>query len=231
MAMASIAHDARADDLTIYRCVDGKGKLTLRDSPCLRGEKQQTREMIRPRDAPPERIVRSATTPTSPPARTETIRYVTVAAPRPLYECAAPDGTRYTSESPQGQPRWQPLWAAMPMTPGYSPPGYPGYPPVTIAGGGASASYQGRHGSARIEMGRQVIGAPAYTGYAYPVAMGGTWVYDACTPLSPAEICARLTDRQWEICRRYVHAMPSERAEMDRESATLDARLANECNR
>ena len=30
---------ARAADVTIYRCTDAKGHLTLRDTPCRKGEK------------------------------------------------------------------------------------------------------------------------------------------------------------------------------------------------
>ena len=32
-----------AEEVTIYRCTDAKGKLTLRDSPCAKGERQEIR--------------------------------------------------------------------------------------------------------------------------------------------------------------------------------------------
>ena len=54
-ALATAAPSARAadDDVTIYRCTDAKGKLTLRDTPCAKGQQQQVRSMVRPKDAPP----------------------------------------------------------------------------------------------------------------------------------------------------------------------------------
>lgn len=213
-----LAADARADDLTIYRCIDAKGKMTLRDSPCLRGEKQETRDMVRPQDPPARRI--DSQVPTPPvPVNHRSMRYVMLQPPRPLYECTAPDGSRYTSESAEGQPRWQPLWAAA----------YPTYPPVRIASGGASINYRNRHGALRIEHRRETIGAPVQNGYAYPLAAAGYWMRDSCVALPAAEICVRLSDRRHEIRRRYVHAMPSERQSLGRESATLDNRLATEC--
>ena len=42
------ASDARAEEVTIYRCTDAGGHLTVRDTPCASGEKQQTRNMLRP---------------------------------------------------------------------------------------------------------------------------------------------------------------------------------------
>ncbi|WP_158601785.1 hypothetical protein [Solilutibacter pythonis] len=223
LAMAAIAAAARADDLTLYRCLDAKGRQTLRDSPCQPNEKQQTRQMIRPRDPPRAPVVRTPPPPPPPPMR-ETVRYMTLAAPRPLYECQAPDGGRYTSESPQGRARWQPLWIGLPVT-----PGSPGWPPMPVTeSGAASIHYRDRHTSVRIDSGRRLIGAPIHGGHAYPVN-AGTWVYDTCTPLPQAEVCARLSERQSEIRRRYFQAMPSERATLDRESAGIDTRLATEC--
>jgi hypothetical protein len=43
---------ASAQEVTIYRCVGTDGQLTLRDSPCDKGESQQTRTMQRPKDPP-----------------------------------------------------------------------------------------------------------------------------------------------------------------------------------
>ena len=213
-----LAGHARADGLVIYRCIDDKGKLTLRDSPCQRGEKQETRDMIRPQD-PPARHIDSQAAAAPAPVYRDNVRYVLLSPPRALYQCTAPDGSRYTSESAQGQPRWQPLWAAA----------YPNYPPMRAASGSVSLNYQRRHGGLRVEHQRETIGMPVQTGYAYPVAAGGYWAHDSCVALPSAEICTRLSDRRHEIRRRYVHAMPSERQALNRESATLDSRLATEC--
>ena len=212
------AAPARSDDLTVYRCVDARGKPTLRDSPCRSGERQETRQMLRPRDPPPApRAVRAVPAPA--PAAPATVRHVIAAAPRPLYECAAPDGRRYTSESPQGELRWQPAWIGVPLG-GLHPPVRPAH---------AGIAYRDRHVDARIGTRWPVHPRPPRgIGYA---PLGGAWVQDACVPLPPADACSRFSDRQAEIRRRYFQAMPSERAELDRESTVLEARIATECTR
>ena len=55
---------------------------------------------------------------------------------------------------------------------------------------------------------------------------GGTWVRDPCHPLPQEEICSRLSDRRYDILRRYGSAMPSERRALDLEQRGIDARLA-----
>ena len=61
------------------------------------------------------------------------------------------------------------------------------------------------------------------------VVPGGTWVRDPCIRLSQDEVCARLSDRRYEILRVYHAAMPSQRAELDREQRQIDAHLADHC--
>lgn len=62
-----------------------------------------------------------------------------------------------------------------------------------------------------------------------PAALAGAWVRDECHPLPQAEVCARLSDRRYEIIRRYNSAMQSERRELEQEQRGIDARLANDC--
>ena len=59
----------------------------------------------------------------------------------------------------------------------------------------------------------------------------GTWVRDACYPLPPSEVCARLRDRRDEIRRRFFNAQPSERATLNVEERGINARLDNDCGR
>ena len=215
---------ARAEQqITIYRCTDAKGKLTLRDSPCLRGEQQQTQAMLRPRDAPP-RPASPAPIP-SPPRPVETVRYVVQPAYQPLYACVSPDGEQYLSETAQGRQRWVPAWASSPYP-------YP-YPPVTIGRIGGDLQWRSRHGQVRIGGERRYIaGAPVIGPPVGPVpimAAGGYWASDACTALSTAETCEVLAERRHDIRVRYSQAMPSERKLLDGESATLDTRLRQEC--
>ena len=215
--------------VTIYRCSDAAGRLVaLRDSPCRDGERQQTLQMQRPLDPPP----RPATAPAPAPAPAserpvQEIRIVTVPAPQPMYECTAPDGQVYTSDSEQGNRRWVPLWSVGrplgPWTrPPHRPPAWPQppaqpAPPVRPPGGtpgGVPPPAPGPH-PPRPPV---VVAIP-----------GGSWVHDPCVRLPQQDVCRRLSDRRFEILRIYHAAMPSGRAELDREQARIDARMANDC--
>ena len=50
ISLALLPARVTAQDVTIYRCTNANGALALRDSPCLKGEKQDVRTMQRPRD-------------------------------------------------------------------------------------------------------------------------------------------------------------------------------------
>ena len=203
-----------ADEVVIYRCTDARGQLTLRDSPCPKGQTQETRSMLRPKDAPPAAIAPrppATDTPPAPPVE----RVVVVRPPRPLYECVTPDGERYTSDTPEGNPRWVPLWTlGVPVAP---------YPSSGTVG---STSLAITHGNVHITGGRTVVTPPVYGPAAYGA---GTWIRDACHALPPAEVCARLRDRRDELNRRFFNAQPSERARLSVEERGINARLAQDC--
>lgn len=97
--------------VTVYRCIGDDGAVTLRDTPCAKGERQETRAMVRPTDAPLPAAMPSAAgsgaTHAAPPPRIVIVREP---APTPMYECTTPDNTTYTSDSPEGNPRWVPMW-------------------------------------------------------------------------------------------------------------------------
>ncbi|MGN6512622.1 MAG: DUF4124 domain-containing protein [Lysobacteraceae bacterium] len=204
------------DEVTIYRCTDAAGHLALRDSPCPKGQAQQARTMQRPKDAPPApapppRAAEPEATPAPAPARV-----VYVQPPRPLYECVTPDGAVYTSDTPEGHPRWVPLWTlGVPLAP-YPHPGGTGHAGLAIT-----------HGNVRISGSTTVVQPPLYA----PMAAygAGTWVRDACHPLPQAEVCARLRDRREEIGRRFFNAQPNERDQLGREQRGIDARLDQDC--
>ena len=202
---------ALADDVTIYRCVDAKGKLTLRDTPCAKGERQQTRTMVRPKDAAPR--PRTSRPAASPPVYNERTRLVVAYPPRPLYECTDLDGERYTSENAEGHPRWVPLWTL----------GYPVYPrPRQHAG--VDFRIGNRH--AEVSGGSRIDTGPGYPAAAYGA---GTWIRDPCYALPQDEVCDRLVDRRDEIRRRFFNAMPSERDVLRVEERGINARLDNDC--
>jgi hypothetical protein len=213
--LLATALSASAADVTIYRCTDARGHLTLRDTPCARGERQETREMLRPRDGVPAAApepVRPGAAENPAPARVMVLR-----PPQPLYECVTPDGDRYTSDTPDGRPRWVPLWTL----------GYP-LPVAPYRRAGADLAITG--GNVSIHAGSTVlVPPPVYPVYpAYP-AMAGTWIRDACHSLPQQEVCARLRDRRDEIRRRFFNAQPSERDLLRGEERGIDARLGSDC--
>ncbi|TXH74489.1 MAG: DUF4124 domain-containing protein [Lysobacteraceae bacterium] len=202
-----------ADEVTIYRCTDVQGRLTLSDSPCAKGQRQETRHMIRPKDAP----IRHAAPVTTPaPVAVPPPQAVVINTPRPLYECFTPDSTRYFSETPEGNPRWAPLWTVGAPVLAEVPVYEPGGLNIRVDDGRVSGRYQ----------------SPTYGKVIVPTAAGygaGAWVRDVCHPLPQAEVCARLGDRRDELRRRFFNAQPSERAVLNREERSINARLASDC--
>ena len=205
-----------AGEVTIYRCTDAKGHLTLRDTPCRSGEKQEARNMVRPTDPPPR-----APAPVAPPApsanaREPAPRYVMVTPPQPLYECITPDGERYSSDTGEGRARWEPLWTY----------GYPAYP--VRSGGGFNANIGVRSGNVtgNVRIGDRF---PQHPPVLVPAVPTGQWVHDECHRLPQAEVCGRLRDERYELNRRWNIAQPSERAQIDRQTRGIDTRLANDC--
>ncbi len=225
MAWMPPAH-AQSATVTVYRCTDAAGRQSLRDTPCPKGQAQQARDMLRPKDAP------SAVRPAPPQptvAAPVPVQVRVLAPPLPMYECVTPDGARYTSENGSGNPRWVPFWTL----------GVPAY--------GYGRVDAGRGSFRRAPSGNAAIGAPQQSLPApggvpsgvdrrhpvpWPVASGGgTWVSDACSLLPPRETCARLRDRRDAIRTRAFNAMPSEREVLRREERGILARLANDCAR
>ena len=208
---------AHAGDVTVYRCVGKDGSLALRDTPCAPGETQQVRNLARPRDPPP-RPAQAEPASVAPPAPAPVREVVIVRTPaQPMYECTnAETGERYTSDDGDGNPRWVPLWTLGYPTLARVPVTEPGRGHIRIENGHVSGSYHSG-GS-----GHAVVPTPA--GYG-----AGTWVRDTCHMLPPQEACARLSDRKYEILRRYNSALQSERRELDLEQRGIEARMANDC--
>ncbi len=191
--------------VTVYRCTDARGKVSLQDAPCAKGQAQQAREMLRPADAPSPRAASLPPTATPPPVSPEP-RTVYLAPPRPLYECTTPEGRRYTSDDSRGNPRWVPLWTL----------GHPVVRPHSVLGDNIGHPDRVMH--------------PPHRDINWPVATGGgRWIRDDCIMLPPVEACARLRDRRSELRTRFFNAQEKERDVLREEERGINARLDNDC--
>ncbi|GAA4855487.1 DUF4124 domain-containing protein [Luteimonas vadosa] len=221
LAAGAAARGADTGKVTIYHCTDAKGRLTLSDAPCPKGQRQEARSMLRPQDPPARPAVPAQPVAPAPADRAPT-RVVVLQPPRPLYECVTPDGERYTSDTNDGRPRYVPLW-----TLGY---------PVALG----SATRPRPPGGARIDIDTGDVRVSAATrprrhllphghGYGYGYGAATTLVRDDCHALPQAEVCARLVDRRDAIRTRFFNAQQSERDELRIEERGINHRLANDC--
>jgi hypothetical protein len=98
-----------AGDITVYRCVDAKGALSLQDTPCGKGSQQQTREMVRPKDAPPRPREPEREPEPEPMAPPPAPWEYEPGPPPPMYLCTSYDGIVRESEQYDPNPRCEPL--------------------------------------------------------------------------------------------------------------------------
>ena len=240
---------AQDDDITIYRCTDAQGRLTLQDSPCAKDQSQQTRRMLQPQDPPPRAAPVVAAPPALRPAP-EPQRTVIRYAPRPMYECVRPDGGTYTSDDGSGNPRW--VSSAWPI----HDDGLMYAPGIVFSRDGATSSVRSATASSTSSsVGSQSSGngAPQIHfqsvrrpepssrpphrpghghghGHGFDFGYGGgMWVRDECDALPQAEVCSRLRDRREEIRRRFFNAQETERATLGKEERGINARLSEDC--
>ena len=202
-----------AEDVTIYRCIGPGGALALRDSPCLKGETQQMRSMARPKDPAPGSTPIATPRPSPAVAPVREVQVIYRTPPRPMYECVTANGDRYTSDNGEGNPRSVPLWTL-------------GYPMWSHRNGGHGPSATNDASGSHVR-GNPGAGRPPRPGMVLP--MGMAWVRDECHALPQEEICDRLSDRRYEIIRRYNSAMQGERRQLELEQRGIDARLSNDC--
>lgn len=211
LSLMLLATRASAEELTVYRCTDGAGHVALRDTPCPDGLREQAIDMQRPTDPPPAPVIVSSRSTGQAPTPPQETRVVIVEAPRPLYQCTTPDGDRYTSDAPDGNPRWVPLWTL----------GYPAYLPRNPLGD--------RVGAPRPTPPNDGPGAPdlpPIVGIAYTP---GAWVRDRCVQLPRANACDILRAEQRELRKEWFDAMPTRRAEVAEEERALESRVARTC--
>lgn len=195
--------------VTVYRCTDANGQVALRDSPCADGATQQVRNMLRPVDGTP---APRADAPTAAIVDPPPPQVIVMRPPQPMYRCVRPDGSSYTSDSSEGNPRWVPLWTL-------------GYGPTRR---GPSTRVEAGDGRGSIEVDSGVDTRPRARGGYYGA---GTWVRDECRQMPQAEVCGLLANRREEIRGRFFNAQPTERSQLTNEEQTINARLSQDCNR
>lgn len=224
---------AQADEVLIYRCTDDRGQLSLRDSPCASGQRQQTLSMARPVDPPP-RAPEASAAPAARPAPEPRPRVLVMRTPQPMFDCVRPDGSRYTSSNGDGNPRTVPtvdLGYGVPVYSNRNPLGSRvGAPAPRLGDPGARIAVAGRSGHVAYA-GSARSGGYHGGGYHYGpgVYYGSQLVRDECQQLPQEEVCARLRDDRYQGDRRYNSALQSERAQITQEQRRIDARLNADC--
>lgn len=205
-------HSSRADVLSVYRCEDRAGAISLQDTPC---PQDQTEELRRVRVAPPpEPDAATAVAPKAPamPADSAPVRAESLPRPRPqpLYECHRPDGSVY--ESPDGVPQrqWVPLWVL-----GLDPR--------------APARTFGEVGRPPPRAPRDRPGVSAVRSDPTLGLGAGAWVEDRCQRLPDAMACARRREHLSELGRQIFQGQQRERERLRAQQRALRQQLRLEC--
>lgn len=109
----AVSKPSNKSTVVVYRCVDIKNKISLQDSPCAKTSKQETREMLRPKDSPPIKKIATnkpmlnAVAPVPIVVQDNAAFYL----PPDLYQCTNYEGKVRDSENYDPNPRCEPLWA------------------------------------------------------------------------------------------------------------------------
>jgi hypothetical protein len=111
LLLAGQAPARAADDtVTIYRCIDAKGGITLQDDPCPKNTTQESaRSMVRPQDAPRQTVAAQPPAPPTSAAEPPLEEQPLLIPPPPLYQCTSYDGDVRESEVYDPNPRCEPL--------------------------------------------------------------------------------------------------------------------------
>jgi hypothetical protein len=192
---------ARADDVTIYRCVDAAGKVALQDRPCPKDVHQDVRQMIRPVDAPPRAEPINVV---APPPRAIEVHVVHDRDPQPAYRCTTPDGDTYISRTGIPQGHYVPLW-----TFGF------GHGNGFMNGGGRPPQPMPQHGT--FQGGS----------FGFPVM---TYVEDTCVRMPQDEVCDSLHARNEQLGTLIFNGQPSDRERYERERKGLQEQMQSDCS-
>ena len=94
--------------VTVHRCVDARGHVTLQDDPCPKGSQDSAREMTRPKDPPPAPRTRRPS-PAFAPMPAQPARERMLIPPPAMYRCISYDGIERFSEQYDPNPRCEPF--------------------------------------------------------------------------------------------------------------------------
>jgi hypothetical protein len=101
---------AATQDITVYRCEDGAGRVTLQDEPCAAGQAQSERQMVRPQDPAPRPASATVAEPEPEPEPVALPDYAPLPyPPPPLFQCTDYDGEVRFSEAYDPNTRCVPL--------------------------------------------------------------------------------------------------------------------------
>jgi hypothetical protein len=108
---------ALTSTLTVHRCTNARGQVTLQGDPCPPGSREQTFEMTRPKDPPKSPSPAAAILPPpTPVVQQEPNSYQApeLIPPPPMYRCTSYDGIERFSESYDPNPRCEPFVLYLP---------------------------------------------------------------------------------------------------------------------
>lgn len=101
--------NAVENTITLYRCIDIKGQVSLQDVPCPKDVQQSTLQRSRPQDPPAPQVATQVQVERKPlPTIIEPAREV-IPPPPALYRCTSYDGIERYSEQYDPNPRCEPL--------------------------------------------------------------------------------------------------------------------------
>lgn len=98
-----------APPVTVFRCVDPEGRVSLQDVACPPGQREQRRDLPAPPAGEPMALPPVASPPPPAPEAVPAPAAAPVAPPPPLWECETWDGKTYDSETADTVPRCVPL--------------------------------------------------------------------------------------------------------------------------
>lgn len=97
--------------LTVHRCVDARGHITLQNDSCPKGSRDTAREMLRPTDPSPRARTPRPVPPhlVEPPPSNDYAPVRELIPPPAMYRCTSYDGIERFSEQYDPNPRCEPI--------------------------------------------------------------------------------------------------------------------------